>query len=289
MKLGKSRKRNWIYFLFILPSLGGMLVFYCLPFLLSFYYSLLDNMAKKRFVGWDNYASLFENELFLMAAGNTLRFIVTSVVIGMSLALLLVLALRKWKRGKGVALVLLLLPLVLPSGTTISFWQAIFDVNGLLNRFRFSVGLPVVNWANGNFAFAIIVLVFLWKNISYNVVLFWSGMNWIPKTYYEQCQMEGGGRWAQFRIITWVYLSPTTFVVLMMSIVNSFKVFKEIYMLYGSYPSSSIYMLQHYMNNQFASMNMPKLASAAYVLFLALGVILLVIFSVQRRWTKDWE
>lgn len=207
----------------------------------------------------------------------------------MVLALLLVLALQKWKRGKGAALLFLLVPLVVPSGTTISFWKAIFDTNGLINRIRFAFDLPVVNLAGSGFAFAIIVFIFLWKNISYNVVLFWSGINWIPKNYYEQCELEGGGAWAQFRYITWVYLSPTTFVVLLMSIVNSFKVFKEIYMLYGGYPASSIYMLQHYMNNQFAAMNMQKLAAAAYLMFLVLGVVLLLIFRLQKKVTDTYS
>lgn len=280
---GRGERRDWVYFLFLLPSLLGVVLFYSLPFLMSLYYALVNNMAQKKWNGLGNFRDLFANDLFTQAAGNTLRFIVVSVPLGIVLALLIVLAMQKWRRGKGLALLLLLIPLILPSGTTISFWKAIFDTNGLLNRVRFAFGLPVVNWANGGWSFAIIVFIFLWKNISYNVVLFWSGINWIPKTYYEQCQMEGGGAWAQFKYITWVYLAPTTFVVLLMSLVNSFKVFKEIYMLYGSYPSSAIYMLQHYMNNQFAAMNMQKLASAAYLMFLVLGVALLVIFRLQKR------
>lgn len=284
-----KKRRNGIYLLFLLPSLAGVLVFYCIPFLLSLYYALVNNMAQKKFVGLANFRELFANTLFTEAAWNTLRFILVSVPLGMALALLLVLALQKWKRGKGVALLFLLVPLVVPSGTTISFWKAIFDTNGLINRIRFAFDLPVVNLAGSGFAFAIIVFIFLWKNISYNVVLFWSGINWIPKNYYEQCQLEGGGAWAQFRYITWVYLSPTTFVVLLMSIVNSFKVFKEIYMLYGGYPASSIYMLQHYMNNQFAAMNMQKLTAAAYLMFLVLGVVLLVIFRLQKKVTDSYS
>ena len=81
--------------------------------------------------------------------------------------------------------------------------------------------------------------------------------------------------------MTWIYLSPTTFVVLLMSIVNNFKVFKEVYMLYGAYPDPDIYMLQHYMNNQFLSLNMQKLSSAAYILFLVIGILLLIVFYAK--------
>ena len=100
---------------------------------------------------------------------------------------------------------------------------------------------------------------------------------------------KGAGAWAQFWNVTWIYLSPTTFVVLLMSIVNSFKVFKEVYMLYGAYPSPDIYMLQHYMNNQFLSLNMQKLSSAAYILFLVIGVVLLVLFYAQKRVTAAYQ
>ena len=136
---------------------------------------------------------------------------------------------------------------------------------------------------------ASLVVIFLWKNVSYNIILFWSGLNWIPKTYYEQMALEGAGVFRQFANVTWVYLSPTTFVVLLMSIVNSFKVFKEVYMLYGSYPSPDIYMLQHYMNNQFAAMNMQKLSAAAYIMFLVIGLALLAVFYAQKRVTDSFQ
>ena len=283
------KKKELLYWVFLLPSLAGMLLFYGIPFLLSVYYSFLDNMANKQWVGIKNYSSLFANDLFRQASWNTLRFIGIAVPVGMILSLLLVLAMRQLGKRKNLALFLLLIPLVLPSGTIISFWQILFGVNGVWNKVRDMCGLPIVNLGNGESAFWIIVLIFLWKNISYNVVLFWSGINWIPKTYYEQCQLEGGGRWKQFRYITWVYLSPTTFVVLLMSLVNSFKVFKEIYMLYGGYPTSSIYMLQHYMNNQFTAMNMQKLSSASFLTFLVLGAALLVIFRIQKKITDSFH
>ncbi len=138
---------------------------------------------------------------------------------------------------------------------------------------------------NSGWAFVVIVIVFLWKNISFSIVLFWSGINWIPKAYYEQSQIDGATFWEQFKYITWIYLSPTTFVVLLMSIVNSFKVFKEVYMLYGAYPTPSIYMLQHYMNNQFTAMNMQKLSASAWVMFVVLGAMLWIVYKLQCRMT----
>ncbi len=283
------RRKTIAYWVLLLPSLLGVLLFYVVPFGYSLYYALIDNMGTKRFVGLQNFADTLSNELFQSAAWNTAVFIGISVPLGMVVALLLSLCLQKMKRGRIPATLALLLPLVVPSGTIVYFWKVLFDNNGLWQKFLLQLGFSHVWVSQNQWAMGVLVVVFLWKNVSYNIVLFWSGLNWIPKTYYEQMELEGAGAWAQFWNVTWIYLSPTTFVVLLMSIVNSFKVFKEVYMLYGAYPSPDIYMLQHYMNNQFLSLNMQKLSSAAYILFLVIGVVLLVLFYAQKRLTDAYQ
>ena len=194
-----------------------------------------------------------------------------TVPLGMALALLTALCLRKISRGRQLLSLCLLLPLVVPSGTGAYFWKILFDQNGLLIRTLVLFGVPHESLIQLNGRMAILVFVFLWKTVSYNTILFWSGLNWIPKTYYEQMALEGGGHLAQFRQVTWIYLAPTTFVVFLMSVVNAFKVFKE------------IYMLQHYMNNLFAALNLPRLSSIAYILFVCIGAVLLVVFRLQKR------
>ena len=144
----------------------------------------------------------------------------------------------------------------------------------LLDGFLQLFGKNMFDIENSRWAILIIILMYLWKNISFSIVLFWSGINWIPQIYHEQCQLDGATGRQEFQYITWILLKPTTLVVLLMSIVNSFKVFKEIYMLYGAYPSPYVYMLQHYMNNQFLSLNMQKLSAAAWCMFLILGIFL---------------
>ncbi len=282
------KKRAKIYWLFLLPSLLGVLLFYAVPFLFSLYYALIDNMGSQRFVGLQNFIDTLSNSLFQSAALNTCIFVGVSVPIGMAVSLFLSLCLQGMKRGRPLA-TMLLLPLVVPSGTIVYFWKVLLDSNGLLQKWLLQAGVPHEWLAQNSWVMGVLVVVFLWKNVSYNIVLFWSGLNWIPQTYYEQMALEGAGKWRQFTNVTWVYLSPTTFVVLLMSIVNSFKVFKEVYMLYGAYPSPDIYMLQHYMNNQFLSLNMQKLSSAAYILFLVIGMALLVVFYAQKRVTDAYQ
>lgn len=261
------KKNRKIYWLFLAPSLLGVAVFYCVPFLYAAYYAVIDNIGSGQFVGLQNFIDVLQNELFRTAAKNTLIFMALTVPLGMALALLTALCLRKISRGRQLLSLCLLLPLVVPSGTGAYFWKILFDQNGLLIRTLVLFGVPHESLIQLNGRMAILVFVFLWKTVSYNTILFWSGLNWIPKTYYEQMALEGGGHLAQFRQVTWIYLAPTTFVVFLMSVVNAFKVFKEIYMLFGAYPGPDIYMLQHYMNNLFAALNLPRLSSIAYILF----------------------
>ena len=283
------KKRNAAYWLFLLPSLLGVLVFYVVPFGYSLWYAVTDNIIDQNFVGLKNFAATLSNSLFRNAAFNSAVFMVVSVPLGMALALVLSICLQKMKKGRVIATMALLLPLVVPSGTIVYFWKVLFGSNGLVNEFLLRLGFSHPWVSQNQWALGVLVVIFLWKNVSYNIVLFWSGLNWIPKTYYEQMALEGAGTWKQFWNVTWIYLSPTTFVVLLMSIVNNFKVYKEVYMLYGAYPSPDIYMLQHYMNNQFISLNMQKLSSAAYILFLVLGALLLLVFYAQKRVTDAYQ
>lgn len=239
-------------------------MFYGIPFLTTFYYAFLNNLAQRKWVGLANFASLLKSDVFGQAAGNTLKFILLSVPTGLLASLFIAILLKKWEKKNRLILFTLLLPLVLPSGTVLAVWKTMF-AGGNISEI----------WS--------IVIIFLWKNISYNIVLFSAGLHWIPRIYYEQYQLEGASWWNQFSHITWIYIMPTTFTVLLMSVINSFKVFKEIYMLFGAYPKPSIYMLQHYMNNQFITMNMQKLCASADILCLTLGMVLGILFLLQKR------
>ena len=154
-----NEKRLWK--LFLLPSLGGVLVFYLLPFVLSLYYGMIDNMGSWQFVGLQNIVETLKNPMFLQAAGNT------AVYLGLSISLILLLSLGLaflLHRGNRTLLFALLVPLVLPSGVTAFFWNAIFSAGGLINKILYLLGLPLVNWKTSAVAIVIPVILFLWKN-----------------------------------------------------------------------------------------------------------------------------
>ena len=269
-------------FLFLVPGLLGFGVFYILPFLRSMGYALTSRQTGA-FAGLANFADLIGNPAYTLGLTNTLFFIGVSVPLGMALSLLAAMAVNSLKRGKALVTLVFLIPLVIPSGSTAFFWQSLFAANGHLNGVLTSLGIGAVKWTETAAVRFVVILIFLWKNMGYSMVLFLAGLNNIPKEYYEAARIDGANRRVVFTDITFVCLLPTTVLVAIMSVVNSFKVFKEIYMLTGSYPHESIYTLQHFMNNMFTALNYSRLTAAMALLVLGIGFVTLLLLWLERR------
>ena len=266
--------------LFAVPSLIGMAVFFFVPATASLYYAFTD--TRGAFAWFTVFADILSNNAFKLAANNSLIFIAVSVPLNMLIPFLLASMLRKVKHKKAFS-VAFMLPLIIPSGSVVFFWNSLFADNGAINSILYHTGLNTVPWLMTDWSFWVILLVFLFRNIGFNMVLFIAGFSLIPKEYYEVAQIEGAGVFSIFRHVTFIYLLPTTFIALMMSIVNSFRIFREIYLLFGPYPHQSVYMLQHFMNNQFINANMQRLSGTATLLSLAVAVMVWGIFSGQRK------
>lgn len=274
---------------FLVPSGIGFALFYLIPFAMGMYYSFMSQSVGGEFVGFDNYLELLESGSFRQAVSNTSYFSAVSVPLMVMLSLGLAMLLnentyiQKWLRTAYV------MPLVVPVASIIMIWQLLFDWNGSLNAWLNSFGYERVDWMKAESARWVVIMVYLWKNIGYNVILFLAGLQQIPKDYYETARIEGAGRLRQFRSITLVYLTSTMFFVVIMSIINSFKVFRETYLIAGDYPHDSIYMMQHYMNNMFVSLDIQKLTAAATLMFLCILLIVLVLFVIERRHRQYME
>jgi len=151
--------------------------------------------------------------------------------------------------------------------------------NGLLSRI---LGKNT-DWLQTEYSFVIVIGVYIWKNMGFNLVLALAGLANIPKDYYEWAAVEGMGKWRMFFKITIVYLIPALFIMFVMSFINSFKIFREIYMLAGSYPNEKIYMLQHYMNNQFSRLNYQNLTTSAFVMTFVITAFMITFFIIDKR------
>lgn len=283
MKKSLKISEDKLAWFFLAPSLIGFAIFYAIPFAGGFYYSLVDSPFKGSFVGLRNYIELAGSPSFLKAVKNTAMFTGLSVPLNMVLSLGLAILLNKKLYGRSFFRTLFITPLVVPVASTVLVWQSLFDINGVLNAVITSLGHNPTDWMKTDWARVTVVIVYLWKNIGYSMVLFLAGLQNIPAEYYEAATLDGAGPWKQFTNITLVYLTPAAFFVFIMSIINSFKVFREAYLISGEYPHSSIYMLQHYMNNMFAQLDYQKLTSAAFIMAVFIVLIVLVLFAVERR------
>ena len=268
---------------FLLPGLAGFGIFYIWPFCVSLYYSFLSRPINGAFVGINNYVDMFHNNAYLIGLSNTARFIGISVPLSMALSLLIALMIRGLLRNKEFYTLLFLIPLVIPSGSMVMFWKTLLSRDGALNGILHSYGIDRLNWLDSGLTFWVIVAIFTWKNLGFNMVLFISGLGSIPADYYEAARVDGARPSQAFFRITLPHLAATSVLVLILSIVNSFKVFKEIYLITGSYPHESIYTLQHFMNNMFASLNYPKLTTATTILVVIIAVLTQGLLKIERR------
>ena len=244
------------------PAVVGLLAFLVLPFGYTFLRSFTTGLGWGRFVGLENYAQLFGNRLFLLALKNTFLFLACGLALILPLSLFLALLLQKaGKWGKPLALALLF-PMVLPVSAIVIVVNLVFAENGLLSQMT-----GPYPWMDSPFAFVILLGLYLWKNVGIGVVILLAGLTTIPGELYESANMDGAGKWARLTKVTLPMLRPELLVVTILSSLNAFKNFREAFVLGGDHPHESIYMLQHFMNNNFENMNFPRLSVAAVVFF----------------------
>ena len=272
--------------LFLLPSLSGFALFYGVPFIQSFIMSLFSSPMNGRFVWLQNYVSLLSNKAFAQAALNTAVFTGVGVPLLVALSLLLAMALRKPVFGRKALRTIFISPLVIPVASVVLVFQVLFSDNGALNGMLASMGASSVDWLKSDIARYVVMLIYLWKNAGYNMVLFLAGLGTVPKQCLEAADMDGANGFQKFRHITWPALLPTTFFVAVMSVINSFKIFREVYLLSGSYPHGSLYTLQHFMNNMFTSLDYQKLTSAAFIMAVAVTLIAGLFVGLRKRAAK---
>lgn len=274
---------------FLGPSLLGVGLFYIIPFGVVVYYSLINNPIQREFVGLENFSALFKNAAFRQAAHNTLTFSAIAVPAAVILSLLLALALECRIPMKSQLRTFFLSPLMVPVASVVLIWQVLFHYNGALNSILGLVGDARIDWFNSEWGMLPVVLLYLWKNLGYNMILFMAALANIPRDLLEVATIEGASPAYRFFAIKLRYLSPTLLFVTIFSMINSFKVFREVYLLTGDYPYETLYMLQHYMNNMFERLDYQKLSAAAVVMAIALVIIIALLFYAEYRFGKDVE
>lgn len=272
----------------IVPSFAGVLIFFLIPFGIVVYYSLINNPVMKEYVGLENYRNLFDNDAFKKAAHNTAMFSVIAVPLAVVLSLGLAILLERKIPGRSIFRTFFLSPLMVPTASVVLVWQVLFHNHGTINQIVEAFGGQPVDWMKSQYGQIVIILMFLWKNSGYSMILFMSALSAIPRDIIEVAELEGAGSWYKFIHIKLRYLSPTILFVLILSLINSFKIFREVYLLTGNYPAK-LYMLQHFMNNTFSNLDYQKLSAAAVIFSLVMIVVIAVLMIAESIFGKDVE
>jgi multiple sugar transport system permease protein len=274
---------------FLAPSLLGVLLFFILPFGVVVYYAFVKSPLNPEFVFLDNFAALLRNSAFRIAAKNTLTFSAVAVPLAVVLSLGLALMLESRIPLKSQFRTFFLSPMMVPVASIVLIWQVIFHYNGALNEFLLLFGADKIDWLESSYCQLVVITLFLWKNLGYNMILFMAALANIPRELLEVADVEGASELYKFFAIKLRYLSPTVLFVTILSLINSFKVFREVYLLTGDYPYEGLYMLQHFMNNTFRSLDYQKLSAAAVIMAIVMVVIIAVLFKIEDWFGKDVE
>ena len=281
----QNRRERITPWILLAPSLSGVCIFVLLPFADVVRRSFL-NAVGSEFVGLKNYKSVLQNTAFELAAGNTVRFLAVCLPLLLSISLFLGLLLLRAGEKSGILKSGFLLPMAVPAGSVVLFWQLFFDKGGILNELLEQAGIRGPDYMNTPKAFGVLVAVYLWKNLGYDMILWISGLLGIPDSLYEAAKMDGANGVMCFVHITCPLLLPTAFLTGILSLVNAFKVFREAYMIAGNYPHDSIYMLQNLFNNWFLKLDKQKMTAAAVMLALILGLILIGSQKIEEKWGR---
>ncbi|MCL2188206.1 MAG: sugar ABC transporter permease [Defluviitaleaceae bacterium] len=261
---------------FLAPSFAGILIFFLIPFADTVRRSFYD-VRGVNFIGLQSYTSVINNAAFRLAATNTLRFVAICIPLLLLISLGIALLIRCIRPHNALFKTTFLLPMAVPVASIVLLWQVVFNDNGLANSVLEFFNLNAVNFMGSGAAFWVLVFTYLWKNTGYNMILWLAGLDSISDTLYEAAHVDGANKWQSFRYVTLPCLLPTIGIVSILSLLNSFKVFREAYLVAGAYPHDSMYLLQHLFNNWFVQMDVSRLSAAATMLAVVLLVIILLI------------
>lgn len=282
-KQNRQKKANWSGLPFILPSFVGMVIFILIPFLDVIRRSFTGAVSEE-WTGLDNYRTIFGNKAFQLAVKNTLRFEAVCIPLLILLSLLAAVFLVKQTRFMHLMKSSLLIPMAIPVASVVLLWRVLFHESGMLNGILNAVHITGPDWMNTKYAFWVLVFSYVWKNLGYDVVLWVAGLSAIPSNLYEAARVDGAGDWQCFWKITLPNVLPSLFTIAVLSILNSFKVFREAYLVAGDYPDESMYLLQHLFNNWFRDLSLDKMSAAAVINALAIFALVLLL---RKAWNTE--
>ena len=275
---------------FVVPALIPLTVFWIYPILRSMLLSLTDwdyMSPSYSFVGLSNYVALFKDTRFYSALWNTFVFgigtVIPTIIGGMILALLL----QKAFRGDGIFKFILFSPWITPTVAISIVWTWIYEPDvGIANHVLKFFHLPALQWINSSStAMLAVIIVTVWKSLGYAMIFYITALEKVPKELYEANALDGANSWQRFRDVTLPCISPTTFFLVIITMVNSLQAYDQIQILTQGGPSGSTRtLLYKYYQLGFEEFNMGQATAVAMILILITVMLSLIQFVVSKKW-----
>ena len=289
----KSKVITWAYgYAMVAPTIIGLIILNIVPIFQTIYMSFFKSGAFGKgniFIGFSNYATLFADKQVWQAALNTLKYALLVVPVGIILSLLLATALNKKIAGRGLYRLIYFMPMIAVPAAVTMVWRWLYNYYyGLFNHLLTGIGLDAVKWIEEpNLALFSIALIGIWSSVGYNMVLILSGLQEIPKDFYEASELDGASPFRQLVSITIPLVSPTLFFVSITSVISAMQVFDVIYMLIDvANPAykKTVSLVYLFYNNSFKYSN----KGYASCIVLVLLVIILILTLIQNKLQKKW-
>ncbi len=278
------KRKKWLTaWAFLLPNMLGVLYFSLLPMLQVLVRSFQSAIGG-RWMGLQNYVTVIHNTAFRLAVSNTVRFTAVCIPVLVLVSLLLAVVLQSVPVIGKAFRTAFLMPMAVPAASVVLVWRVLFHDQGLINGWLWDLGGEGISWMDSGAAFWMLVISYLWKNLGYTIVLWAAGLAGIPDSCYEAARVDGASEWQVFFYITLPNLKGTAYTIVVLSLLNSFKVFREAWLVAGDYPDESMYLLQHLYNNWFRELDFDKIAAASVMSSL---VVFLLIGLLRRAWDKE--
>jgi multiple sugar transport system permease protein len=292
----RNKEHKWgssAAYLFLTPALSAIFVFFFIPVLAAFIMSFTDfdiyslgNLNNARFVGLNNYKHLFDDALFWTALKNTFYYVFAATPLSIAVSLFAAILLNsKLIKYKGIFRLSYFIPVITSLVAVAIVWRFIYHPRfGILNYFLGFFGINPIDWlGNSKWAMPAIILMSIWKNFGYNMIIFIAGLQNIPEDLYEAAVIEGAGKWEQFKSITLPLLAPTTVFISLITMIGFFQLFAEPYVMTQGGPLNSTISIVHYMYQEgFRWWNMGYSAALAFVLFIIILIGTLIQFRLQK-------
>ncbi|MCQ6269588.1 sugar ABC transporter permease [Pseudarthrobacter sp. R1] len=285
----QARRNTLIGWTFILPNFLGFLAFTLIPVIAAFALSFMEwtSFTAPRWVGLENFQRMFQSDTFWVALRNTVAYAVGHVPLTMALALLLAMLLNRKLKGIGFFRVAIFFPYITSLVAVAVVWNMLFSPDsGPINQFLNSIGIAETpGWtSSSDWAMPAVIITSVWRDMGYYMVLYLAGLQAIPSELYEAAEVDGASAWQRFWNVTIPSLRPTTFFVVVMLTVSSFKVFDLIVVMTNGGPGRSTTVLSQLIYQEGIGEGKFGYSSAiSLVLFLIVLTVTVLQFKIQQR------